>query len=426
MTLYSCRRARIRRLVFLCIAVPWLIIMAIRIFPPVTFPDSAAAAALCIVPSVLWWLFASVIPGSREVQFAVHKPAMRRMLIMSWALFLFFVPLTYLNFFFLEGRSLMGIVEDRQLAINMGRQPSAAGGVIALLSASPVMLLCVRAISRESVRLRAVDAAIIAISVPTLLFSGGRNPLVLSVLFYYLTALFLRTVTGANSMRSGVISGSLRKLMALSFLMGMAAYVVLIAIQRGVAKGAITEYSDTLIRNYGLQVGAVYTYLDAISPEIAFAYTNFFYYITHSVDTLARIAVLPTAGACGFATFPLFTVVLDYSLGLNMTGVLESRLLFPGSYTTLWGALLQDGGIVLMILAVMLIGFMIWAVVQAKRFTPLTILLSAFLLLTIATAPIYALTSTGFGSSLLFVVFLIAVAARIRLAGPKRTRKYQE
>lgn len=415
-TIFS-SRFRIRRLMLRCLAASALTLAIAYLMAPFVHVWSPLSGMLALGTTMALCAMLGLLQRDSCVELKMHGPALLRMHKVLWWLFWVFLVATYANFFIVEGRAFSTIFADRDLDNLSGRQGSVLGGVVAFLTAVPVALLAVRKMARPTKGLDRTSLLLLVLAIPTLLFSGGRNPLVISTLYYLLFYLLLRSFTSALP---GTESWTVRRLIRVGagvcLLAIVLLYVLYVAAQRREIQDTSFQYSLIMAFDYNLVPTSLYFWLEDIHVDLAISVASFTYYLTHPMVVLSQIFERPVAYTAGFATFPLYTYAVDFLLSTGMLAELESRIVFPGNYTTLLGALYQDGGPVLMLVGITGLLVWCWHAIRRKVYSPASLLLTAFLLLTLVTAPVYAVTSTGFGSSLLFViVFTVFASSRFSM-----------
>lgn len=398
-----------------------LMIGLLHLVAPITYQNSAALGLLMIVPSALLWTVAAAAARNGALYLALSERDYNRTVRFLVFLFVVFTVLAYTDFFLLSRRSLFTIFADREAANISGRSGSVLGGVIALQSASPIVLLALRyvyAFTNGRKNRLSVDIAIAVLAIPPLLFSGGRNPIIVAVLFLVVTRMICmkrsRTVSPRLSLKS-----LLKRFLSIAGAMTLLWYVVYVSIARRVLQGTLFDY-HLVLAQYSLDTTSVYGFLYAIDPGLAAGLTNLYYYMTHGIYRLSEMPLAEWSTTGGFATFPLYTATLNFVFGGRFLELFESRVLFPGSYTTLWGSLYQDGHVLGVVLGVLAVFILLVFLLRRTRYTVLQFLLLAFLLLSVWIAPIYSVVSTGFGGSLLFVCLTAGIVAQTRLGGRRQ------
>lgn len=399
-----------------------LLIGALQLVAPVTYHHSALPGLLMIIPSALLWSVAAAAARDGPLNLALSERAYSRTVRFLVILSVVFTLLAYTDFFLISGRSLFTIFADREAANLSGRSGSALGGVIALLSASPIVLLALRyvyAFSNGHKTRLSVDIAIAVVAIPPLLFSGGRNPIIVAVLFLVVTRMICmkrsRTAFPRLSLKSLV-----KRTLIIAGAITLLWYVVYVSIARRVLHGTLFDYHQVLIQ-YSLDTTDVYEFLYSIDPGLSAGLTNLYYYLTHAIYRLSEMPSAEWATTGGFATFPLYLAILEFVFGGNFLELFESRLMFPGNYTTLWGSFYQDGHALGLILGVLGVFILMVLLLKRTRYSLLQFLLLVFLLLSVWIAPIYSIISTGFGGSLFFVCVSTGIVAQIRLGGRRRS-----
>lgn len=393
-----------------------LLFGALHLVAPVTFHNSAAPGLLIIVPSALLWTFAAAAARDGTLYLALSERAYKRTVRFLVFLFVVFVVLAYTDFFLFSRRSFFTILADREAANLSGRSGSVLGGVIALLSASPTVFLALRHVYAFTNGLKnrlSVDITIVLVGMPPMLFSGGRNPIIIAVLFLVVTKMICmkrsRTVSPCLTLKSLLVGFS-----SIAGAITLLWYVVYVAIARRILQGTLYDYR-TILAQYSLNTTNVYEFLYSIDPGLAAGLTNLYYYLIHGIYRLSGMPFAEWSTTGGFATFPLYLAIVNFVFGGRFLEIYESRLLFPGSYTTLWGSFYQDGHALGVLLGVLAVFILMLFLLRRTRYSVLQFLLLVFLLLSVWLAPIYSVVSTGFGGSLLFVLLITGIVAQTRL-----------
>ncbi|MBX9468093.1 MAG: hypothetical protein KL839_09660 [Rhizobium sp.] len=258
-----------------------------------------------------------------------------------------------------------------------------------------------------------VDITIVLVGMPPMLFSGGRNPIIIAVLFLVVTKMICmkrsRTVSPCLTLKSLLVGFS-----SIAGAITLLWYVVYVAIARRILQGTLYDYR-TILAQYSLNTTNVYEFLYSIDPGLAAGLTNLYYYLIHGIYRLSGMPFAEWSTTGGFATFPLYLAIVNFVFGGRFLEIYESRLLFPGSYTTLWGSFYQDGHALGVLLGVLAVFILMLFLLRRTRYSVLQFLLLVFLLLSVWLAPIYSVVSTGFGGSLLFVLLITGIVAQTRL-----------
>ncbi len=404
-----------KRIVLFYIWSFFVLIILLSTAAPFNYPNSALPAIFIAGPTVVLLSVISGFAHNGSFNLKISNSSYRRVVRFLGAMFFIFVVLAYLEFFLISGRSVSNIFADREVANISGRSSSVLGGVISLLSASPIVLVAVRYVYSNANGLKknnAVDLMILALSLPPLLFSGGRSPIVIAG--FYLLVIIMICSSRNGILMSQVLQGKLIRLFIIS-LTGAAilSYVIYVSIVRREIQGTIDRY-HLVLRSYSLELTSVYDMLENFSPVMALALTNLYYYLTHAIYRLADMPSYSWAETGGFASFPLYVAILNFIFESDFLSVFEGRLLFPGSYTTLWGAWFQDGHIYGLLLGNLILTYFLFYLLIRSVYRIFEFIILAYLLLTVWLAPIYSVTSTGFGGSLLFVLILVGIVERVR------------
>jgi|GEM_PF-6885303 len=407
------------RTLFLKIIIsPWLFIFTIWIFAPIKYQYEFPVAFFYVFLFVVSWLITVLSVGCAGCVWRSSHTEMVRIGFILKILFWFYVSCSYYNFYIVEGKSLFSLVAQRELANVEGFSPSVLGGVSALLASVPAFYLSYLFLSKERCFKEFFLISCCAlVSVPPLLFSGGRNPIVLSFLF---VVIFLMGAKKLNASRFFVVKKRSipfkYKVMFVSSSISIFVYILFVASARRVVNGGLESYSYILHNDYNVVVTSIFDVLFDFSRSIAVSYTSLYYYITHGLVHFNHLLLESDLSyTLGFSTFPLYVIIVNYFLGFGLVERLSSCVEYKGSYLSLFGSVYQDFGFVGLFCLLFLLNIVFGFVFFKRKFTSVKLYWFSFVSLIVLIAPVYSLTSTGFGSSMLFVITIISIFARFKI-----------
>jgi len=309
------------------------------------------------------------------------------------------------DFFVIKGGTLSTITAIRELDNLAGPRMSALGGVIALTSAAPYMLLGFLMYSWETGRGAPAKfiAALAIVGIATSFLSGGRNSFLIGMVV--VTVQYVLVKGKLSGLR---LSGYGRVVLYL-FLMLCVVYSLYIFVEREVSQGVsssdiLWNFSikwDVPIKNYSF--GAV------VVDECYSALVMLLFYFSHPLNYLDQyFTSMVSPLFMGAYNFPVVAKAVEVALGNRAYSDLEAGLLLPGVYLTLPGSLYLDFGYFGGLVAASGLG-LITGVLYACRnqlgFATklfLSLLITAWLL-----SPLYSVFGISNGFSFIFIVALL-------------------
>lgn len=397
---------------------PWLFMLAAMVVAPITYGPRSSLMIFIVTVSVVIWSVSATMASSRRRCLQVDIVRFAKLERILRVLFWFYISCAYFNFFVIEKKSLFKLVESRELANVEGISPSVLGGITAILASAPVFYLSLKIIQDNVKGRQALDILLLfLVGIPPLLFSGGRNPLVLAIFFMVVVRGVVVRLKGpqVRQERNKAKSGKTLVLLSLVALLALF-YVLFIAVARRNLVGNLESYAGVLETFYNVTITPVFTALSQVSTEVAVAYTSLYYYITHGVVIFDNLLQMEgVSKTLGLATFPLYVAIADFVFGTGLSVGLSKNVAFPGSYLSLFGGVYQDFGVAGLVVIPLMLSLGILLHLSRSAYGPLAIFWFAFLAMTMAIAPIYSITSTGFGSSMLFLLILLSVLDRVRV-----------
>lgn len=309
------------------------------------------------------------------------------------------------DFFVIKGGTFSTITSIREQDNLAGPRMSVLGGVIALTSAAPYMLLGLLIYSRETGRGVATRllAFLSLVGIAASFLSGGRNSFLIGM-----TVVTVQYVLTRGKLSGLRLSGYGRTALYL-FMTSCVVYSLYIFVERelhqGVSPGSIlTNFSEKYSVPFAeLQSGILF--LDMFYASISIL----IYYFTHPLNYLDHyFTSMVSPLFMGAYNFPVAAKGLEVVLGNSAYSNLEVGLLLPGVYLTLPGSLYLDFGYFGGLLAASGLG-LITGVLYACR-NQLGFAAKLFLSLLIATwllSPLYSAFGISNGFSFIFIVALL-------------------
>ena len=399
-----------RLLLLKIIFCPWAMLLAITLIAPISYGHRSLIVFFILGCILVIWAFPVFILAERPRCFNIDTLWDYRLNYVLKTLFWIFILASYSNFFLLEGKSLFNLVEQRELANVEGASPSILGGISALLASTPAFYMSLQIMKSKFENRRILNLYfIVLISVPPLLFSGGRNPMVLTILFLIIVKKILDKLKNAPpSKRKGLVNklNTLLLIIGSSFAM---IYVLYIALARRIYVGNYNDYVTILTNEYNVQITQVYLFFEQIWIGLAVVYTSLYYYVTHGLVFFDKL--IHSEGieyTYGFLNFPLYVSIWDFIFDTKWAVLLSAKNIYPGSYLSLFGGYFHDFGVLGLIFISIFIFFILCILLVQHSWGILNVLWLSMASLFILISPIYSLTSTGFGSSIFFIIILLS------------------
>lgn len=312
------------------------------------------------------------------------------------------------DFFVIKGGTFSTITSVREQDNLAGPRMSVLGGVIALTSAAPYLLLGLLIYSWETGRAVAARplALLSLVGIAASFLSGGRNSFLIGM-----TVVTVQYVLTRGKLSGFRLSGYRRMALYL-FLASCVAYSLYIFVERelyqGVSPGSIlTNFSEKYSVPFAeLQSGVLFVDMFYASISILI------YYFTHPLNYLDQyFTSMVSPLFLGAYNFPVAAKALEVAIGNSAYSNLEVGLLLPGVYLTLPGSLYLDFGYFGGLLAASGLG-LITGVLYACR-NQLGFAAKLFLSLLIATwllSPLYS--AFGISNGFSFIVILALLQGR--------------
>lgn len=245
------------------------------------------------------------------------------------------------DFFVTKGGTLSTITSIREQDNLAGPRMSMLGGVIALTSAAPYMLLGFLIFSLETGRRVAAKyfAVLAVFGIAVSFLTGGRNPFLIGM-----TVVTVQYVLTRGKLSGFRLSGYGRVALYL-FLASCVAYSLYIFLERELNQGVS---SSDLIWNFSQKWDVPikeYDFGFAPADNLYSTLLILLFYFAHPLSYLDDYFTSMTSPIfMGAYNFPVVAKALEVLLGNSAYSNLEVGLLLPGVYLTLPGSLYLDFG----------------------------------------------------------------------------------
>jgi hypothetical protein len=411
---------------FFFITFSWLAVVFMRVFGPITY-SSIGDDFLFFIFYFLFVSMASYTLGFFISYKAQHK--IRTSLVESHSissvfngiylviiyLAILYTVFAFYDFFYLKGGHLGQLNEMREAGNIAGGRGSIIGAIVALLSATPAMLLVLILTKGSFKTVNKIKLlVVIALGFGATFLSGGRNPFFIGLLFtlsYYW--LFLRSEKLAVKQKKIGFEFYIFLLivvLSISFSMN-------IFIERAALRGASPEGMVIYLAAYE-NIVQIYSYRSSsiILTSLYSIFVYLTYYITHALNFANDYFSVPFEyRAMGAYSFPQITRLVDGIIGTNFFGEVRDILLVNGAYLTLPGSLYIDFGFLGTMIISFIMGF--WFGYFMRNIANLSLyqkVITAYFLILYLLAPMYLVLGMGSGFSMLFLIVVIVIMS-IRL-----------
>ena len=402
------------------IIIPWLCVAIMRLFGPISFKELSEKFIIFIIAfgvvNVIGYLIGRFVRvrslRAKKVHFVQLKDRN------SGNFFIFLVALVYIalmvmDFFLNKGGTLTTITEVRESDNITGGRMSIIGGIMALTSAAPYILLCMTSYSRQNgSALRSNLPFVVAmLGIAIGFLSGGRNSFLIGIIVFGFQSLYMRRYNNQPKIINDKRFG-LRIVLAASILFSF--YIFL---ERETQQGASIR---DVLSIFSFKWNVTVANLSADSTLIQGIYAIMvmaIFYATHALTYIDQYFTQDVSPLLfGAYNFPIMAKIIDFIYGGGVfTGVANS-LIVAGVYITLPGSLYMDfgyiGAIVFGLILSILTGHLNNSkVVTSFRRMQLLSVLSAIWIL----SPIYSVFAMANGFSYIFLLIVLSIITKIRI-----------
>jgi len=307
------------------------------------------------------------------------------------------------DFFYIKGGSLNEITNVREEDNLTGARMSSLGGVIAMASAAPFILLSKIRYDLVKNRLKgSVALQLLAIlGVLASFLSGGRNAFLIGICVYLCQSFILRQkLHSTKRSKNGIIS---------IFILAGVLFSFFIFLDRELNQGVDLQ---GLVQIFAVKWNVDIAELrieSAIVNAVYAALTMLIFYITHAPNYFDQYLVSGASPLLlGIYNNPIPAKIIDVVFGTGLFEAISSKLLLSGVYLTFPGSLYLDFGYAGSITASFFIGAMTGRSLRKFSLDSFVSIQVACLLLSIwLLSPLYSVIGISNGFS--FVVLLLVM-----------------
>lgn len=316
-----------------------------------------------------------------------------------------YIGLTWIDFFVVKGGSIFAITEIREEDNLTGSRMSVLGGVMALISAAPYVLMAlILFVNKNGGLLTSKKPTMLAtLGIATSFLSGGRNAFLIGATVIALQHLLVQDARPTKQLnRRGVL---------LAALMGLCvAFSLYIFVERETRQGVDTKH---ILHYFSVKWGVDVAQLDTDHPLANVAYSILAitaFYFSHALSFLDQYFTSNISPSFfGSYNFPILAKAVEIVFSVETFSAVHKGLLLPGVYLTLPGSLFVDfgysGSIFFGSILALLTGFLY---AQRRRLGFFGLLFTCFLLATWILAPLYSLFGISNGFSFIAIVMFMA------------------
>ena len=397
----------------LCILfLPWTIVFILRALGPINYQPISASFLLFLfiflILGAAGYIFGFSGIGSGRKRAARYE---RNNLDFEFKLVLFlslmYTALTFADFFVLKGGTLSTITLVREEDNLVGSRMSLLGGLIAITSAAPFVLLCKirheRIISNQPIGVFIIFFAIIGIA--TSFLSGGRNGFLIGIVVYFVQGLQLKKGLEFKLQKK---NNKVRLFISIVILLGIL-FSFYLFVNRELNQGVdVNQLLSVFAVKWSVQIDEIQTD-NIFFGSIYAATTIFVFYLTHALNFIDQYFIEGVSPSLmGAYNFPIPSKIIDVLSGSNISSSTSGDLLVPGVYLTLPGSLYIDYGY----FGATVFGFLIGAATGfayrlSMRKAFLQLQLASFMICFWLLAPLYSVIGISNGFSFLTIIFLL-------------------
>jgi hypothetical protein len=396
---------------------PWVVVFILRALGPINYqPVSTSFLLFALI--FLMFGAAGYIFGLSGIGFDCKREPRyeRNDLDLEFKLVLFlslmYTVLTFADFFILKGGTLSSITLVREEDNLVGARMSLLGGLIAITSAAPFILLCKirheRILSNQSRGVFIVLLAIIGIA--TSFLSGGRNAFLIGMVVYFVQGLLLK---GGGRIPDAAKNNTVKLFIFVGILFSFYLFV-----DRELNQGVdVNQLLSIFAAKWSVQIDEIQTD-NIFFGSIYAATTIFIFYFTHALNFIDQYFIENASPALmGAYNFPIPSKIIDIFFDSNISSSVSGELLVPGVYLTLPGSLYVDFGYFGTIVFGFLIGVVTgFAYRLSMRRSFLRVQFVSFMICMWLLAPLYSVIGISNGFSFLAIItFLFLIKSIMKL-----------
>lgn len=400
---------------------PWLCVAAMRLFGLISFNELSENFLIFIFIFGLVNVIGYILGRFLRVRPIItdKKSFIRFKDKKSGESFIFFLAIIYIilnavDFFITKGGTLSTITEIRESDNITGSRMSIIGGIIALTSAAPYILLCMTSyFTRTGQVLRSKLPFILALlGIGVGFLSGGRNSFLIGIAIFGFQSLYIRR--NNNFIKKSFQSSRryLQLVMAISILFSF--YIFL---ERETQQGVSIR---NVLSNFSLKWNVDIVELSTDSSLIQGLYAIFviaIFYATHALSYIDQYFVQEASPLLsGAYNFPIIAKMIDFIFNGGVFTSLADHLIVAGVYLTLPGSLYLDFGYS----GAILFGFTLSIVsgyldndrvtTSFRKIQFLSLLSTIWIL-----SPIYNALSMANGFSYIFLLIILSIISNINI-----------
>lgn len=390
------------------IIMPWIIVFLLREFGPITharlsedFYIFTSIFLICAVFGCVVGLTKKTVSSIGKECSALKQPELDLKFVSSASLF--YLLMVAFDFFVMKGGSLSEITAIREEDNLIGARMSSLGGVIAIASAAPFILLSkirydrIRNGVKGSVTLQLLSICGVLAS----FLSGGRNAFLIGISVYLCQSFILRQkLHSTKKSKNRTIS---------VFLFAGVLFSFYIFLDRELNQGVDLQ---GLVQIFAVKWNVDITELrieTSIANAVYAALTMLIFYITHALNYFDHYLISGVSPMLlGVYNNPIPAKIIDVVFGTGLFEAISNKLILSGVYLTFPGSLYLDFGYAGAILASFIIGALTGR--SLRNFTLdsfVSIQVSCLLLSIWLLSPLYSVVGISNGFS--FIVLLLVM-----------------
>jgi hypothetical protein len=401
-----------------CIIGPWIFVSAFRESGLIVFrtvsTNLLVFLSFIVLTSFVFYLIGWVLASQIKSCVVIDEVGQSKgELSLIYVASIFYFVLMLYDFFVNKGGSIFAITDIREEDNLIGSRMSVFGGVIALLSAAPYMLLSILHFAKSRLaprKLRILTWLGIA-GIGSGFLSGGRNAFLIGI-----TILSLQYILFRNQGVVVKVEKS-RWHLYLVFIVAVVFSLYLFA-EREMRQGVnAQQILNVFSIKWGVDVALIDG--DGVLKNILYAIlVILIFYFTHApsyIDEYFVQDIVPYLH--GAYNFPIPAKMIEILLGVQAFSIVESKLLLSGVYLTLPGSLYLDFGYFGASLVVALLALVTGVLYRSRKSLKFSGMLFLSYLLSIwILAPLYSVFGISNGFSFLFLLGLLLIRKSLIVA----------
>lgn len=399
---------------------PWLCVAVLRLIGPISFEEISNKFLIFIIifslANVIGYAFGRFVrvgflPAKKTRLTRLQDQNSSESFIFSATLI--YIVLMAVDFFLTKGGTLTTITEIRESDNIVGSRMSIIGGIIALTSAAPYILLCMTSYSRwigSALRSNlSFKVALLGMAIGFL--SGGRNSFLIGIVVFGFQSLYLR--------RYAKLPKTLQtKRLGLKLVLAAGiAFSFYVFLERETQQGAsIRNVLSIFSIKWNVKIAELSTDSSLIQGLYAILVMTIFY-ATHALSYIDQYFTQEARhllfGAYGF---PILAKIVDFISGGGIFTAVADNLIVAGVYLTLPGSLYLDFGYVGSIVFGLILSILTGQLNNSRVTTSFRKLQLLSVLSTIwILSPIYSVFAMANGFSYIFLLVIISIFSRLNI-----------